>query len=216
MTSINRLGRRAILVLTALVASFGAARAEDGSVRAITPIYSQLLMLTLPSPFVPAFENSKDGGYIQEMVLKGETVNAWSQMITVTGAKGLAANPNLTPQQFLLMIGDGFRKACPETFSGSLLGDFKVGRHDAFALFASCGSLASGGKPYSESALMIAIKGQADYYSVQWAERAGASKTPIAFDEAKWMDRLKKISPIRLCPIIAGEKPPFPSCADQK
>jgi hypothetical protein len=137
-------------------------------------------------------------------------------MITVTGAKGLSANPNITPEKFLLMIGDSFRKACPETFNGTLLGEVKISGHDGYGLVASCGTLNTEGKPHSETTLMIAIKGQADYYSVQWAERAAASKTPMAFDEAKWMDRLKKVSPIRLCPIIAGEAPPFPSCADQK
>lgn len=225
MTLTDHLGRKAVLVLAILLASGGAARAESdlrsvhemsNSVRAITPIYSQLLMLTQPSPFVMAFENNSGDGYIQEMVPKGETVKAWSQMITVTGAKGLSANPNITPEKFLLMIGDSFRKACPETFNGTLLGEVKISGHDGYGLVASCGSLNSEGTVHSETAMMIAIKGQADYYTVQWAERTGASKSPIAFDQNKWMERLKKLSPIRLCPIIAGEKPPFPSCADQK
>ena len=74
----------------------------------------------------------------------------------------------------------------------------------------------SSGGAHSESALLIAIKGAADYYTVQWAERGPASPRPIAFDEAMWNERFDKLGPIKLCPIKPGEPPPYPSCANQK
>ena len=38
---------------------------------------------------------------------------------------------------------------------------------------ASCGRVEFGADKHSETALIVAIKGSADYYTVQWAERAG-------------------------------------------
>ena len=58
---------------------------------------------------------------------------------------------------------------------------------------------------------LIAIKGTADIYTVQWAERgAAADKADVA--NAKWQERLKKLSPLRVCPIVPGEASPYPSC----
>jgi hypothetical protein len=32
-------------------------------------------------------------------------------------------------------------------------------------------------------------------------------------DDAKWQERLRLLQQIRLCPIITGERAPYPSCA---
>jgi hypothetical protein len=46
---------------------------------------------------------------------------------------------------------------------------------------------------------------------VQWSERgAAAEKADVA--NAKWMDRLQKLAPLRVCAIVPGEAPPYPSC----
>lgn len=189
-----------------------ALRRQGYSVRTITPIFSQLVMFSLPKGFVPAFEDAKGGQYIREAVLEGESVTKWSQMITVTGAKGLASNLNLTPARFAGGIAGGFRRVCPDSYGATGLGQLRFGNHDAFAAFISCGVANPTGEPYSESLLLIVIKGENDYYTIQWAERGDASKTPIKFDEAKWLERLKGLAPIKLCPIVPGETAPYPSC----
>ena len=77
---------------------------------------------------------------------------------------------------------------------------------------ASCGRVETNADKHSETALIVAIKGRADYYTVQWAVRAPtAGKAPI--DETRWVARLRQLQPIRLCPIVAGERAPYPSCA---
>jgi hypothetical protein len=149
-------------------------------------------------------------------VLDGETVEHWLQMITVTGAKGLAANPRVTPQSFIEQIAGGFKNACPDTFSAKGLGALKVSGRDAFIALAGCGTVSSDGAAHGEAALLIAIKGSADYYTIQWAERGPASARPITYDEAMWKERFTKLGPIKLCPIKSGEPPPYPSCANQK
>jgi len=188
-------------------------RQQGYSVRTITPIFSQLVTFSFPKGFVPAFENAKGGQYIQESVLEGESVKKWSQMITITGAKGLASNPNVTPARFAGGMAGGFKRACPDSYTATGLGEIKFGNHDGFVAVVSCGVANPVGESYSESMLLIVIKGESDYYTIQWAERGETSKTPIKFDNAKWGDRLKKLTPIKLCPIVAGEQAPYPSCA---
>jgi hypothetical protein len=192
-----------------------ALRQQGDSVRTITPIFNQLLMFSFPKGFVPAFEDAKGGQYIQESVLEGESVKKWSQMITITGAKGLALNPNVTPARFAGGMAGGFKYACPDSYTATGLGEIKFGSHDGFAAVVSCGVANPVGESYSESMLLVVIKGESDYYTIQWAERGEASKTPIKFNNTKWVDRVKKLTPIKLCPIFPGEQPPYPSCINR-
>jgi len=193
-----------------------ALRQQGYSVKTITPIFSQLVTFSFPKGFVPAFEDAKGGQYVQESVLEGESVKKWSQMITITGAKGLASNPNVTPTRFAGSMAGGFKRVCPDSYSATGLGEIKIGAHDAFAAVVSCGIASpTGGEPYSESLLLVVIKGENDYYTIQWAERGDASRTPIKFDNVKWTARLKKLAPIKLCPIVLGEPAPYPSCVNR-
>jgi hypothetical protein len=185
------------------------------SLLSITPIYSQLLSFSYPAGFAPVFENSKDNQYIQESVLKSESLDRWSQMITVTGAKDMASNPAITPKVFANNMAGGFQQGCPKTFSATNIGEFKIDGHDAMFAFLSCGTLSTNGKSRSESVLLLVIKGSRDVYTLQWAERGPASKTPIAF-EKKWSERMNSLAPVKVCPIFAGEKAPYKSCVGQR
>ena len=184
---------------------------EENSFVTVTPIFNQLLRHSLPSNFETVFEDSKNQQYIREAVLKGENVNKWSQMITVTGAKGLASNSNITPRVFAGQIANGFQLVCPSSFSNSGPGDTKFGTNDGFVVVISCGT-ANPMDKYSESMLLVVIKGDSDYYTVQWSERGELSGKPIPVDQEKWMARLKKLMPIKLCTRVAGEPAPYPSC----
>jgi hypothetical protein len=186
---------------------------EQGyAVRVISPIFSQLVMFSFPKGFKTVFENTNGNRYTREAVLEGETVDQWSQMITVSGAQGLAANQNLSAQSFAEQIASGFKRACPDTFAAKGLGAVKISGQDAFIGLASCGTVPSGTTKHSETALLIAIKGAADYYTIQWAERETASGQPMALNEAKWTDRFRRLNPIKLCAVVAGEAAPYPSC----
>jgi hypothetical protein len=183
----------------------------------ISPIYGQLVRFSLPSTFAAvSFEKTNGPSYIREAVLKGETVSAWTQMITVTGAKGIAGNPQVTPQSFAVSMAAGFKKACPDTFAVKPLGAIKFGDQDGFVAVVSCGRIETTADKHGEVALIVAVKGSADYYTVQWAERAPPSADKPAIDEAKWQDRLNKLQPIRFCPIVPGETMPYPSCVAGK
>jgi hypothetical protein len=191
-------------------------RGKGYSVKNVIPIFSQLVAFSFPAGFKPAFENTNGGRYTWEAVLNGESVRQWSQMITVTGAQGLAVNPNLSPSSFLGIIVDGFKKTCPETFSTKGLGNLKIGGYDAFVAVTACGTVPSDANQHSEAAVMVSVKGSNDYYTVQWAERGPASEKPIDLSDVKWAERLKILNPIQICARVPGEAPPYPSCVDQK
>ena len=209
-----------------LVAPLGFAQSKDAtfkeveslrekgySVQTITPIFNQLLMLSLPKGFKPVFEEAKSGQYIHESVLEGETFSSWSQMITILGAQNLAGNPNVTPQKFVMGMASSFQTACPKTFGGSSLGPLNFNQHEAFAMVVSCGTIqVSANKPYAETTLIIAIKGSKDFYSIQWAQREAAFHHPLPIETSTWEARLEKLKPIKLCPRIPGESAPYPSC----
>lgn len=183
--------------------------------KTITKVFSQLFMYSLPKGFVPVFEDGKGKQYIQEAVLAGETTTKWTQMITLTGAKELVANPNVTPTVFANRIAEGYKQSCPASFTGMGLGASKISSFDAFGAILSCGVAMPTGTPYSETMLLLVIKGERDYYTLQWAERGAASPTPIKVDEAKWMERMKRLAPVRLCPVVPGEAAPYPSCLNR-
>jgi len=172
----------------------------------ISPVYSQLVTFSVPSNFVAGAEKNDGTTYTREAVPKGETVDKWSEMITVTGAKGLASQPNASAEKFAGVIATGFKKACPDSFDVKVLG----ANAETFATVVGCGKIGEVTKR-SETTLIVAIKGSADLYTVQWSERGKpADKADVG--NAKWVERLQKLSPLRLCAIVPGEAAPYPSC----
>jgi hypothetical protein len=183
---------------------------------AMTPIFSEIVISPQPDGFHAAYQNANGGHYILEMVLKGETVDQWTQMVTVTGVQGNADNQNATARSRLDLNANVFRQACPDTYAAKPLGSTSISGHEAYVAWISCGSTARGGSAHSESDLIVSIKGTADYYTVQWAESGPASSQPFTFDWAKWGDRLEKMTPMKFCPRVPGEPVPYPSCLKQK
>jgi hypothetical protein len=182
----------------------------------VMPVFSEIVLVPYPDGFEAAYEHAQGANYIHEMVPKGETVDRWSQMFTTTGKQGLSSMANLTPEILLARFADGFKRACPETFSARGIGPAKISGHDAFVAWASCGTVNTAGYAHSESTLFLAIKGTQDYYTMQWAERGPASSQPLVYDDAKWGDRLKKLTAVRTCHRVPGEPAPYPSCVDKK
>ncbi len=204
-------------VLMLLLGLHGPVLGQDGAQRpggytVVSPIFSQLVAFTLPSPFKTKFENATATQYIREAVPEGETVEAWTQMITVTGYKQLASDPRMTPQAFASQIAGGFQRACPDTFASAGFGEKKFGGNIAFLSVAGCGRVAGSADKHSEIALLVTIKGDADMYTLQWAERSAGSAQRPRIDTAKWFERIERLGPIKLCKVMAGEKAPYPSC----
>ena len=197
------------------ILSAAALRDCNGCQILVSPVYSQVVMLAYPAGFRIAAENDNGAQAIQEAVPAGETVEKWTQMITLTGAKGLAGNANVTPQRLLEQIAASFQGACPFTYAARALGPMKVSGHDGFAALVGCGAVQSG-TARSEVAVMLAVKGANDYYTIQWAERGAPLARAPELDEKKWQARLKQLDPIKLCARVPGEQAPYASCFNQK
>ncbi len=209
----------AFVAIGLLCASAVQSRAEGpapASFTVISPVFGQLVRFSIPAGFVAVYENTKDTFYIREAVLRGETVNAWTQMITITGSKGMAEVANFSPQKLAASIALGFKKACPESFAVKDLGETRLGDQDAYLALASCGKVNSSADGHSETALIVAAKGTSDAYTIQWAERTSPASSPPGINEALWQQRLRELMPIRLCAIVPGEAAPYPSCLQQK
>jgi hypothetical protein len=194
----------------------GSAVPPGKSASVITPIFSEIVVSQQPDGFHGAYQKTNGGHYILEMVLKGETVDQWTQMVTITGAQGDAGNQTATARSRLDPIANGFRQACPDTYAAKPLGATTISGHEAYVAWIGCGSTTRGGSAHSESNLIVSIKGTQDYYTVQWAESGPASSQPLTFDWTKWGDRLEKLTPIKVCPRVPGETAPYPSCLTQK
>jgi hypothetical protein len=198
------------ILFTAVLASIStAALAAASSSAFIEPVLGQLVGFTLPSGFEMNKANTSAGQYFRDAFPKGETTKNWSQMITVSGAKD--ENVTAKSAQFIAAhISDSIQRQCPDTFAVKPLGPTKIDGQDSFVAIASCGKV--GPDKHSETALMLVIKAPKAVYTIQWAERTPSSAENLTIDEAKWKGRLKQMVPFRVCPVVAGEKPPYASC----
>ncbi|MGV0986538.1 MAG: hypothetical protein ACOYB2_18475 [Limnohabitans sp.] len=187
---------------------------QGNSVTVATPVYSQIVMFSYPPGFKPAFAKNTGTSYMQEYVLEGETVEKWTQMVTLSGVKGLSINQAFTPRSFVEFVASGFRSACPSSFAARSFGTLKISGHDAFVALFGCGTV-SAEPARSEIAMVLAVKGVHDYYTIQWAERAAPSSSLI-LDGEKWIERLKVLNPIKVCDRVPNEPAPYPSCINQK
>ncbi|MCA3274740.1 MAG: hypothetical protein ING26_04395 [Roseomonas sp.] len=180
------------------------------------PIFNQIILLALPEGFKAAHEERAVQNYIFEMVPAAESKERWTQMMTIMGIRGLAANAEFTPQKFAERIATGFRQTCPQTFAAKGLGNLKIGEHDAYVALIGCGRHRASGYETSEVVMLLAIRGSENFYSVQWAERKQPTVQQPVLDERVWRTRLNLLQPIRLCQRIPNEPPPFASCLNQR
>ncbi len=180
------------------------------------PVFHQIIAIAYPKGFEPAFEKTNGASYIQESVLHGESVDNWTQMVTITGAEGLALKADATPENMTDYFVRRRRQICPSTFSGVRLPADAVAKYSGTVTVIGCGSFVQSGQEHSEATLIITLKGDQDYYTVQWAERGPATAAPIVLDKYIWSDRLQQLLPVRICDKVAGEAAPFPSCINPK
>ena len=187
--------------------------APPASYTVISPIFGQLVRFAMPPAFAPtSFEKTNGPSYIREAVLKGETVSAWTQMITVTRRERRRRRSASYAGEICGLDGGRVQESLPRHVRGKTVRRRKFGDQDGFVAVVGCGRIETSTDKHGETALIVTVKGAADYYTVQWAEGAQPSADKPAIDAAKWQERLRKLKPIRFCPIVPGEAMPYPSC----
>ncbi|MFA6267783.1 MAG: hypothetical protein WC670_18955 [Pseudolabrys sp.] len=141
------------------------------------------LLVSLPSGYKVDFQKKEGKAQITEMVPVAESVNNWSEMLTVQVFYGLKA----APEQFLDRVKQGWLKACPGAESASLVSAVESGYPMAMWLLA-CPLNSDTGKP--EMTFLKAISGKDSFYVVQKAFKF----TPSKEQTATWTQFLKKVT----------------------
>jgi len=186
----------------------------DQPIIAVTPVFSQLVSYTLPSGFKPAFSDVNESAYIQEAVPAADSVENWSQMITMMGMKGMASGDQPLAAAAQTMLAR-YREACPDTLAAQSFGASEIDGRETLTVFLGCGTVATAQGSVSETAVIIFIKGQSDVYTLQWATHADAQPTAPDYDIAVWSPRMAQLLPIRICDRVDGEAAPYQSCIDK-
>ena len=191
--------------------------ADMKPVQMITPVFHEMVMFALPATFqTMAPEKVTATTYLREMPLRGETVAHWTQMVSLTGAKDMALNPQATPEAAAKVLAQHFKDACPTTFSVLEMATPKITGKNSAIVIIGCGTLLDmdgrKGSEHAEQEMVIVLQGARDLYTIQWAERGPAQNVPLKVDNEHWLARFKWMQPVKVCPIVPGEKAPFPSC----
>ncbi|TAJ96409.1 MAG: hypothetical protein EPO10_23265 [Reyranella sp.] len=124
------------------------------------------LLVGVPQGFKLGFKDSKNGMNMQEFVPAAETVQNWTEMVTV---QVFLSRKDLEPSQFLALMQKQWAEAC----KGSTLtpvASGKVNGYESATVLLRCPLLASTGKP--ETTMLKAIKGNDSFYVVQRAVRS--------------------------------------------
>ena len=179
-------------------------------------LFSQVVVHPIPDHFKLAHLENVDGRYLEQSVKEGENADHWTQMITVSGAQGLAENHWSTPKRFAAALVQRYTDRCAGVLRVRDRGDLTISDHDAHAVLVGCELASKTGEPYSESTLFLIIKGEKDFYTVQWSERNAPTSYAMGLDLPKWEERQAVLMPTRLCPVLAGVGDYTPSCSAQK
>ena len=118
--------------------------------------------LELPPGFEEGFKDGDESFFIQEWVPKGETVNDWSEMLTLT----IQDTPNVDPVEFFNRMADGWEESCPE-YGGMLLHEGLENNYPVAVWFLKCPTNPMTNKP--EFTYVKGIAGNEHFYTVQLA-----------------------------------------------
>jgi hypothetical protein len=202
--------------LVLLLGSFGIAFAADSDFKqfSMSKMMSQAVLFQVPGNFHLLTETLNGTNYSQQWVPEGEQTWNWNQMISIGGNKDLAVTADVSPAYFATQLALSFKRKCPEGYAGADLGAMKVGSFDAHAAVVNCPQLFVNGQARSETVVMIAIKGQRDYFSLQWSERVAASNTVFDPKDAGVLERRARLAGAKLCKTTTGGTLTSSSCVE--
>lgn len=152
------------------------------------------LLVGMPQGFKLGFKDSKNGMNMQEFVPASETVENWTEMVTVQVFLG---RKDLEPLQFLSLMQKQWAEACKGS-TATPVATGKVNGYDATSILLRCPLVASTGKP--ETTMLTAIKGNDSFYVVQRAVRS--VPTPAQFETMK-----KYIESVSVCDSRLPSRP---------
>ena len=166
---------------------------------------SEQLTLDIPTGFDKKFEESTEVSEIHEWVPKGETVQDWTQMITLTVAYDLI---NFDPLKFFDEIARNWEEDCPD-YAGMLLHEGLENNYPVAVWFLRCPKSPMTGRP--EFTYFKGISGKDGFYTVQKAYAAHYKE----IDEREINISMKFLKQARLCHTLDLADHPCVSQYDQ-
>lgn len=154
------------------------------AIAARADLENENLLAELPAGYKVDFQQRKGNTQITEMVPSNESVQNWTEMVTVQVFYGLK---DVTPEQFKGRIEQLYSSACP----GSQTKPLGQGTERGYATgtwVMLCPLNGQTGKP--ENTWFKAIQGRDSFYVVQKAYKF----TPSKEQESKWLGFLKNVS----------------------
>ena len=149
--------------------------------------------IDIPAPFAPepGFSDLADGSALEEFLIPGETLEAWTQLITLTGLAG--ATEGMTPDEAAAAMAQnmaqGYSAACPNGMNAVDLGSPAItGAEVVIAGWLACDQVNGNGQ--SEAMVVLIMVTGGTIYTAQWAEHVPATDGPPVFDQGHWMPRL--------------------------
>lgn len=164
-------------------------------------LLDRAVRIDVPAPFVPepAFSDLADGQAIVEFLPPGETIEGWTQMLTLTALGGAA--PGMTPDQAVMAMAEslasGFEAACPNGRGVQDLGSpLLPGAEATFSAWLACDEVNGNGQ--SEAMLVLIFTVGGTIYTAQWAEHGDKTDGPPVFDLNHWMPRMDTLATLAL------------------
>jgi len=154
------------------------------AVPAAAQLKDENLLVTLPPGFKVGYQAAKNGINMQELVPASETVENWTEMVTV---QILLGRRDIDPVRFLATIQQGWLSACKGS-TAARIEHVPVNAYVGATMQLSCPLNPETGKP--ETALFKAVKGSDSFYSVQRAVRA----VPNAEQTARITQYIEQVS----------------------
>ena len=157
------------------------------------PLQAENLLVAQPAGFKVGYQANKDSTAISEWVPEGQSVDTWTQMLTVQVFRG----SKVDPAAFLQQIGKKWTDACPgSTGKGIFTG--QTNGYVVSMLVLRCPKNLTTGKP--ETTAFRVIKGGDALYSVQRAFRSEPS-------DAELDDVMHYLAKVSVCDSRAPDHP---------
>lgn len=156
-------------------------------------IDAENLLLSPPKDFKIGYQATRDKGLITEWVPGAETVEDWTQMLTVQVFRGATVDA----ATFLQDVGKRYMNDCPGTTAKGIFTG-QVNGYVVSMLLLKCPKNPRTGKP--ETTAFRVIKGKDALYSVQRAWRAVPSDQEVD-------DVMHALAKVTVCDTRAPEHP---------
>ncbi len=155
------------------------------------------LLVSIPGDYILGNSGKNGDVLLSEFVRRGESVENWSELLTVTVNLGHFDGKHMAPSAYETMMKGMWEKSCPDS-SFRELGTSEQNGYKASLFMLSCKTADARGRP--EYTLFKALAGNDSFYTVQKAFHFKPTRQQIN----SWLDFLKDV---RICDSRRPEAP---------